>query len=298
MLGVKTLYYVSPQVWAWRKGRVRKIAALVDRMAVILPFEEEIYRRAGVPCEFVGHPIVDEIEAVLHSIGNTDQNTFKLNTLSRIDSRPFKASLGFDSDLPLLSLLPGSRPNELKRNLPVVIRIVKQFKKDPEINSGRNYQFCIPFAYNIDEGKYSHYLDSLRQEGVFITEGESVRVLAASDIAVVTSGTATLQAAFLGVPMVVIYKLSRLTYLLGRLIVRVPYISLVNLLAGKGVVSELLQQKANPDEVIGELKKILFDVPYRENMLNNYRMIRGLFTGKRASQRVAEILTEMAGWER
>jgi len=297
-LGVKTLYYVSPQVWAWRKGRVKKIAALVDRMAVILPFEEEIYRRAGVPCEFVGHPIVEEIEAILDSTVIGDQKTSKLNNLSRIDSRPFKTSLGLDPDLPLLSLLPGSRPHELKRLLPIMIGIVRQFKRDPEINSGRNYQFCIPLAQNTDEGKYSRYLDSLRQEGVFIKKGESVRALAASDMAIVASGTATLQAALLEVPMVVIYKLSPLTYLFGRLIVKVKHISLVNLLSGKGVVPELLQQRANPEEVIKELKKIMFDIPYREEMISYYRLIKRPFSRKRASQRVAEILVEVAGWER
>jgi len=296
-LGIKILYYVSPQVWAWRKGRIKKIASLVNRMATILPFEEEIYRKAGLPCEFVGHPIVDEIATVLQSAESLSTQPSAISEKSRaLDPELrtyFKGSLGLDRDRPLLSLLPGSRPHELKRLFPLMIGIVKQCKKEFS-----NYQFCIPLAPNTDERKYSLYLDSLRQEGVFIKRGESVRVLAASDMVVVASGTATLQAAFLEVPMVVVYKLSAITYLLGKLIIKVQYISLVNLLSGILVVPELLQKRANPEEVTKELKKIIDDTPYRERMLRYYRMIKKPFTGKSASKRVAEIIVEMAGWER
>jgi lipid-A-disaccharide synthase len=222
-LSIKILYYVSPQVWAWRKGRVKKIANIVDRMAVILPFEESIYGKAGVICEFVGHPILEEIEAVIKG-GDGGIIDSELRT-------HFKATLGLDPAKPLLSLLPGSRPHELNRLLPLMIDVLRQFKGDPEINSGKDYQFCIPLATNTDEGRYSVYLRALRQEGAAIRKGESVRVLAASDIAVVASGTATLQAAFLEVPMVVVYKLSPPTYLLGKLVIDVKYISLVNILS-------------------------------------------------------------------
>ena len=301
-LGIKILYYVSPQVWAWRKGRVKKIAGIVDRMAVILPFEEKIYREAGLKCEFVGHPILEEIESILESeVKNLPPsrpplvNNPPIPPLARGGKGGFKTALGLDSDKPLLSLLPGSRPHELNRLLPLMIEIVRQFKRDPEINSGKNYQFCIPLAPNTDESRYGLYLEALKQEGVIIKKGESVRVLAASDMAVVASGTATLQTAFLEVPMVVIYKLSLLTYLLGKLILDVKYISLVNILSGRGVVTELLQDRANPEYIIKELKKIMFDMNYREGMLNHYRLIKKLFSGKRASKRVAEMVMEMAG---
>jgi lipid-A-disaccharide synthase len=291
-LGIKILYYVSPQVWAWRKGRVKKIAGIVDRMAVILPFEEKIYREAGLKCEFVGHPILEEIESILDS---EVKNLPPIPPLAKGGKGGFKTTLGLDSDKPLLSLLPGSRPHELNRLLPLMLDIVRQFKGDPEINSGKNYQFCIPLAPNTDESRYGLYLEALKQEGVIIKKGESVRVLAASDMAVVASGTATLQTAFLEVPMVVIYKLSLLTYLLGKLILDVKYISLVNILSGRGVVTELLQERANPEYIIKELKKIMFDMNYREGMLNHYRLIKKLFSGKRASKRVAEMVMEMAG---
>ncbi|MFH0932826.1 MAG: lipid-A-disaccharide synthase, partial [Nitrospirota bacterium] len=145
-LGIKILYYVSPQVWAWRKGRVKKIAGLVDRMAVVLPFEAEIYRKAGVPCEFVGHPIVEEIETVLQSINPPPPPFTKGGKGGIIDPElrtSFKVSLGLEADLPLLSLLPGSRPHELKRLLPLMIEVVRQLKK-----GFSNYQFCIPLAPN------------------------------------------------------------------------------------------------------------------------------------------------------
>jgi lipid-A-disaccharide synthase len=308
---IKVLYYVSPQVWAWRKGRVKKIAGLVDRMAVILPFEVEIYRGAGLPCEFVGHPIIEEIEDVLKSTspplssfnfpfskggdrgvkgGSGEIINSKLRTI-------FKSTLGLNTDKSLLSLLPGSRPHEMKRHLPLIVDIVRQFKRDPEINSGRDYQFCIPLVSNIDEGAYRYYLDALIQEGAVIKKGETIQVLAASDMVVVASGTATLQAAFLEVPLVVIYKLSPFTYLLGKLFVNVKHISLVNILSGREVVPELLQQKANFKDIIERLKKILFDVSYKEEMINHYRIIREPFLGLRASKKVCEIIAEMAGWE-
>ncbi|OGW52005.1 MAG: hypothetical protein A2Y81_10240 [Nitrospirae bacterium RBG_13_43_8] len=307
-LGIKILYYVSPQVWAWRKNRVKKIAHLVDRMAVVLPFEAEIYRKAGVPCEFVGHPIIEEIETVLQSInppsppftkggsGGITDSQITARDLSLDDLSPelrkyFKTSLGFDPNQPLLSLLPGSRPHELKRLLPLVIEVVRQCKKE-----FRDYQFCIPLAPNTDEEKYGRFIDALEREGAVIKKGESIRVLTASDIAVIASGTATLQAAFLEVPMVVIYKLSPFTYLLGRLLVDVQHISLVNILSDRGVVPELLQQKASPENIIEEMRKLMEDGSYRESMVESFRSIREPFRDLRASKRVAEIIGEMAGW--
>ncbi len=295
-LGIKILYYVSPQIWAWRKGRIRKIAKLVDRMAVILPFEEDIYRTAGVSCEFVGHPILEEIEAVLESPVNSHQSLVTPNSNPpKVDRAYFKATLGFDPAKPLLSLLPGSRPNELNSLLPLMIDVVRQIKSDPEINSREKYQFCMPLAPNTEERKYSLYFETLRHEGVIIKKGESVRVLAASDMAVVASGTATLQTAFLEVPMVVVYKLSPLTYQLGKRIVDVKHISLVNILSGKEVVTELIQERANTEEVMKELKKIMFDTRYREEMFDNLRKMKEPFLRKNTSNRVAEMVMELAG---
>jgi lipid-A-disaccharide synthase len=276
-LRIKILYYVSPQVWAWRTGRVKKIAQIVDWMAVLFPFEEEIYKKEGVVCEFVGHPIFEEIEKFLNK-GDTEE---------------LKTSIGLVADRPVLSLLPGSRPNELTKLLPVMTAVVQQWKSDAQIHSIVDYQFCLPLAPNTDERQYRSSLEALRQEGVVITKGETVKVLSVSDMAVICSGTATLQAVFLEVPMVVIYKLSPLSYQVGKRIVKVKHISLINILSGREVVKELIQDAAQTENIINELKKIMFQTDYRENMINAYRDVKKSFSGKKTSQRVAEIVIEM-----
>ncbi len=303
-LGIQILYYVSPQVWAWRKGRVKKIAKLVNRMAVILPFEEKLYRDAGVPCEFVGHPILEEIESILYGEG---RNLPPLSpplvrggmggclTPNSALRSCFKSSLGLDPEKPLLSLLPGSRPHELQKLLPVMIEVIRKIKNDSAFKPFKEYQFCMPLAPNTDELKYSLFFAQLNKEGVAIRKGESVRVLAASDLAVVASGTATLQTAFLEVPMVVVYKLSPLTFHLGRRIVKVTHISLINILSGRTVVRELLQEEANPEEITKELERILIETEYREDMLRQYRTVREQFQGMSPSRRVAEMITGMMG---
>jgi len=273
---------------------VKKIASLVDRMAVILPFEEVIYRDAGLPTEFVGHPILEEIETVMRSSGLCSN----LTAITQETRAYFKTALGFRADTPLLAMLPGSRPSELSRHLPLMADVVRQFKSDPEINKTDAYQVCMPLAPNTDERHYSSSLEELKREGVIIKKGESVKVLAASDMAVVTSGTATLQTALLEVPMVVVYKLSPLTYQLGKLIIDVPYITLVNILAGRGVVPELIQDRANPAEIMKELKNIIFNIKHRQDIMNAYKSIKGPFIGKRASERVAEMVLELAGQDR
>ena len=271
---IKILYYVSPQVWAWRRNRTRKIARLVDKMAVILPFEDKIYRDAGLECEFVGHPVFDEIRGM------------------KIDKDAEKEALGLKRGRPLLALLPGSRPHELERLLPVTLDVVRQFKKEFE-----SFQFCMPLAPNTDFEEYRRILDDLRREGVVINKGESLRALAASDMAVIASGTATLQAVLLGVPFVVMYKLFPLTYWLGKMIVRVKHISLVNILSGRAVVKELLQADASPEKIINELWRIMNDSHYREGMISAFDRVKEIFSGKAASERVADIVIQMAGWE-
>lgn len=291
--GIKILYYVSPQVWAWRKGRVKQIAEIVDMIAVLLPFEEKIYKDAGVRCEFVGHPIMEEIEEVSNLYFK--KNEFIQPSINTEFRNFFKKLIGAQTDSQLIALLPGSRPHELERLLPVMVNVVKKFEADKELYTGNKFRFCMPLAPNTDENKYSLLLNELRDEGVLISKGNSVKVLAASDIAVVASGTATLQTALFEVPMIVVYKLSPLTFFLGKKIIKVSHISLVNILSGnKDVVKELLQDNANPDEVIKELKHIIYDQRYKNDILNNLRRIKSLFAGKKPSKRVADIVMELA----
>ena len=270
--GIKVLYYVSPQVWAWRKGRVKTIAEVSDRIAVILPFEEKIYRGTGVQCEFVGHPVLEEIESMTEDRAGLRKNS------------------GINTDSPVIALLPGSRPHELKSLLPVMIDVVRNFKAEfPDYNC----RFIMPVAPNVDIEKYQTYISRLRDEGVAVEKENAVKALSMADMAVIASGTATLQAAFLETPMVVIYKVSPFSYFIGRLIVNVKYISLINVISGREVVKELLQSQADAKNILRELKEIMLNKDYREQMINQFRTAKEMFKGRRPSKRVAEMAYEM-----
>jgi lipid-A-disaccharide synthase len=273
--GIRVLYYVSPQVWAWRSGRVKTMAEIANRIAVLLPFEESIYRDAGLPCEFVGHPVLDEVN------------------LLPSDRKELKMRLGLDPERKYLALLPGSRKHELKRLLPVLRGVMKRFKKEfPD------YGIVMPIAPNMDTIKFGSQLEAFENEGVVLLKESAVPAMACSEAAVVASGTAALQAAFLGTPLVVIYKVFPLTYYIGRtFILNVRYISLVNILLDRPVVRELLQGRASATNIMEELRKMLLDKEYRERMFSSFEDVKSLFTGTRPSMRTAEIVGEMAGWE-
>ncbi len=271
---LKVLYYVSPQVWAWRKGRVKTMREIADRVAVILPFEEEIYKNAGIPCEFVGHPVIEEIEEYKKNAECGVRNKNK----SEIKS-------------PVISLLPGSRSHELRTLLPVFIDLERLLREE---FAGCN--LVMPLAPNIETEKVKKYIDVLERRGVKCVKGEAIRALASSDMAVVASGTATLQAALLGIPMVVVYKLSPFTYFVGKNVLDIKHISLVNIIAGREVVPELIQHMANAENIMSHLRKISYDDAYRTGMISSFDEIGKIFSGRRPSSRVAEMAGEMAGW--
>lgn len=274
--GVKVLYYVSPQVWAWRRGRVKTMGEIADRVAVILPFEEEIYRKACVPCEFVGHPVMEEIE--------------ESEKTGRDEAGHHKSGSG----LPTLtiSLLPGSRPSELKRLFPVFTDFVGMFSHEfPQA------RLLLPLAQNVEDDHFKEHISILKKKGVMFMKDNALKALALSDMAVIASGTATLQSALLGTPLVVVYRVSPLTYFVGKSLVDVTHISLVNIIAGKEVVPELLQHEATAKNIMDQSRRILYDERYRESMISSFRKIRKLFSGRRPSRRVAEMIGEMAGWE-
>lgn len=281
--GLKVLYYVSPQVWAWRKGRVKTMARIADRLAVILPFEERIYERAGLPCEFVGHPVMEEIEQC--ESGRRKAEGGSENEKSEISDQqsPIKN--------PVISLLPGSRESELKALLPVFIEVVGTLKEDIP-GAG----FLLPLAPNIEGERFKDYFAALEGKGVTLLRGGALGALASSDLAVVASGTATLQSALVGTPMVVVYKVSPLTYLAGRAILDVKHISLVNIIAGEEVVPELIQHKATAKNIVDLSKRVLSDGGYRADMISSLGKIREAFAGKKPSLRVAELIGELAGW--
>ncbi len=291
-LGIKVLYYVSPQVWAWRKGRVKTIGRLIDKMAVILPFEGEIYKHDSIPCEFVGHPILDEIREVLK-----EAEVRSSDIVSQELKLKVREELGLMPDKPVMTLMPGSRAHEIKKLLPVMSDVVGGMKeRHPD------YQFVMPVAPNLDSNALSVISNELKKNthnALHITH-HSIKALLSADIALIASGTSALQSALLGVPMVVIYKLSPLTYLIGRFIVKVRHISLVNILLDKSArddsglrVKELLQNEANKRNIIMEMSKIIDDSGYRDEMASQLKKVRVLFVEKEASSRVAEIVREL-----
>ncbi|OGS40755.1 MAG: lipid-A-disaccharide synthase [Elusimicrobia bacterium RIFOXYD12_FULL_66_9] len=221
--GVPACYFVSPQVWASRPGRIKILKRLVRKMLVIFPFEEKLYREAGVPVEFVGHPLLDLIPEPSHHTP--------------------------DADTPLLGLLPGSRSSELKRHIPLFYEAFRLLRKTRP--GMRGLVFASP---NQPDSAYG-----LLPEGVEIVRESDYERRAALDLAICSSGTATLENALLGVPMVVVYKLSWPTYAIARALVKVKHIAMANLLAGRGVVPELIQRDATPERVAAEAARFLDD---------------------------------------
>ncbi|RMG01947.1 MAG: lipid-A-disaccharide synthase [Nitrospirae bacterium] len=268
--GIPVLYYVSPQIWAWRSKRIHTMKKLCDRVAVILPFEEEIYRREGIPVEFVGHPIMEDVEQIKGS------------------KEFLREEMGLSPERGVLALLPGSRESELKRMLPLYRQVLSLFKERYQA-----YQYILPLAEGVDEKRFNPELSGLENEGVRIIRGNASKAMYVSDFGLITSGTATLQAALIGLPMVVVYKVFPLTYLIGRLIVDVKHISLVNILAGEGVVRELIQWDATAENIMKELDRLILDDHYRRYMLGVFDKIRQTYEGRNPSLRVARIIKEL-----
>ena len=250
--GVPVVYFVSPQVWAWRRGRVRQIAANVDRMLVILPFEEEFYRRSGVPVEFVGHPLVDLVRAAR----------------SREQAL---GPLGLDPRRPTVALLPGSRHNEIDAHLGPMVGAATLLREE-----FLDLQFLLPIAPTVDPAEMRQRLLTLGPERlgiVMLTEGR-YDALAACDAAVVASGTATLETALLEVPMVVVYRMNPLTFMLARLASSVPHIGMPNLIVGRRVVPELVQGACRAERIAAELRRILTDPGVSGEMRSSLKEVR------------------------
>ena len=265
---VPVLYYISPQVWAWRKGRIKKIARRVDRMAVILPFEKDFYKKRGVEVEYVGHPLLDSIPR-------------KLSKTEVIEE------MGFKNAFPILGLLPGSRREEIRNLLPLMI-------KAAEMLSFRYHDLkCIlPLASTVPPGLVQ---SSIRQSSVEIkiSQGDIYKTLTACDLAIVASGTATLETAIMEVPMVIVYRVSPISFLVGKIVVKTPYIGLVNLVAGEEIVPELIQDEVTPYSLIHEALSILEDDRRKENMIKKLRLVKKKFGSEGASERTARIALEM-----
>jgi len=235
-LGIPVAYYVSPQLWAWRAGRIKTIKQFVNRMLVIFPFETAIYEQAGVPVEFVGHPLVDL-------------------AIAKRDRAGVLASAGLDVDRPVVALLPGSRPNELREILPTLADAgVLLARQQPGV------QFLVARAPALADQLFEP-LTRLTSAGIrhATVEGVTDDVLGAADVVVTASGTATVQTALHGRPMVVVYRLSPVTFMLGRPFVRVQTYGMVNLVAGRPIVPELIQDRFTPEATAREVLSLLTD---------------------------------------
>jgi lipid-A-disaccharide synthase len=267
-LGVPVVYYVSPQLWAWRPGRIQTMKALVDLVLPIFPFEERLYRAEGVDVTFVGHPLVELVDV-------------------RESREQLTARLDLDPARPIVSLLPGSRPNELHRIVPVLAAAV------PRIASAVvGTQFLVARAPNLPDSFFLPFLGS--GAPVRIVEGATDDVLAASDAVITASGTATVQTALHGKPMVVVYRLSPVTYKLGKPLVRVSMYSMVNLVAGARIVEELIQERCTPENVAREAVDLLTNPERVADMKEQLAIVRDKLGGIGASGRAADAILEVA----
>lgn len=256
-LGIPVVYFISPQVWAWRRGRVHAIARTVDHMLVLFPFEQEFYENHGVPVTYVGHPLVEQLEGVRRPRG-----------LPAAD-RPLR-----------VALLPGSRKMEIESLFPAMLDAVEELRKS------RDTEAFLIKAPTIDSASVRSMIEA-RGSDVRIVPHDGGRTLATADLAISSSGTATLEAAVIGVPVIVMYRLNRSTFALARLLVKVPHFSLVNIIAGRKIVPELIQSDVSGEKIAATAQALLAPERYLE-VLSELERVRDLLGEKGSSMRAAE----------
>ncbi|MBI3808957.1 MAG: lipid-A-disaccharide synthase [Nitrospirae bacterium] len=264
--GLRVVYYIAPQLWAWRPSRMKWMQRRVDHVMVILPFEEEIYRRAGVPCTFVGHPLLDDVAP-------------------SYDRDRLRAAYGLPRDACVIGLLPGSRAGEVKGLLPVFLDAARLLQRD------RPLRLILAVADTVDQEAIKRAGDEAGLD-VRLVPQDPNGVMAASDLLFIASGTATLQAAIIGTPMVIAYKLRWFTYLLARLLVRVDSYGLANIVAGKPFLPELIQHRATPENLADDARRILDDTVYRDGMRAEMARVRSLLGAPGASARAAAVVLD------
>ena len=261
--GLKVFYYISPQVWAWKRRRVKKVKRSVDKMLVILPFEEEFYKKYGVDVTYVGNPLLDE----LAKFGTANRSIFLRRN-----------SLGEKREI--IALLPGSRHQEVKRVLPVMLKAASHFP---------DYQFVVAGVSSLDKSLYKKILGN---SDVFLIENQTYELLQNSSAAVVTSGTATLETALFTVPEVVCYKATGISYCLARWMIKVKFISLVNLVMGREVVKELIQGEMTEANIVKELDQLLHNGKRQRQLLEDYEELKGRLGNAGASEKAAEVIID------
>lgn len=264
-LNIPVLYYISPQIWAWRQGRVNKIGKLVDHMAVILPFEKQFYKKHNIPVTFVGHPLLDNSRIFDKSLNKTTDNES------------------------VMGLLPGSRDGEIARHLPVMLeaaRLISEQKK--------KIKFIVSVASSAKKKYIEHIIKKYKKTiDLDIVTDTVDKIFKQCGLVVAASGTVTLEAAISVTPMIIIYKVSPISYWLGKIMIKINNIGLVNLIAGRKIVPELVQNKASPENIADKALAILNDSQGLEKLRNELCGIRDLLGGPGASERVADIALSM-----
>ena len=256
--GFKVLYYISPQLWAWKSSRAEILKKYVDKLYVILPFEKEFYKKFNYEVEYVGHPLLDEISDKIK-----DPLFYKKNALT------------FD---PIIAVLSGSRKQEIAVKLPIMLSMAKQFPK---------FQFVVACAPGIDKNFYTQFV---REHNVHYLLNQTYDILQHSEAALVTSGTATLETALFNVPQIVCYKGSVISYAIAKQLIKVKYISLVNLIAGKAVVPELIQFKLNEKNLRIHFERLVYNDEYRSTMREEYQILKDKLGNAGASERTAKLI--------
>jgi lipid-A-disaccharide synthase len=266
--GIPVLYYICPKIWASRPGRIKQIVRNVDRLAAIFPFEVELFGGQPIQVKYVGNPLLDEYHA----------------------PEPRGSVLrkhGLDETKPVVGLFPGSRKSEIRYILPTILKTAKLLKQQsPEL------QFMLPVASNLSE---SDLAASLQQEGVpaVLVQDDIYNVSAACDAVLSVSGTVTLQVALAGTPLAILYKTSTMTYAIGSRLVRIPLVGLPNIVAGREIVREFIQDNATPEQLTREMMKLLFDQPYRANVAADLSEMKNLLGTRGCAKRVANMIHEM-----
>ncbi|MGA7161836.1 MAG: lipid-A-disaccharide synthase [Bacteroidota bacterium] len=265
--GVKVVYYISPQVWAWKKGRVKKMRGIIDAMLVVFPFEEEIYRKGGIEVKFVGHPLLEELNVEF----TRDQ---------------FCKRFGIDPEKKILALIPGSRPQEVQNLFSVMVRSASLLQDE------ENLEVIVAVAPNLHKELFSAYLPENHQ--LHFVENATHEIMKYAHLAIVTSGTATLETACFETPMIVVYRTSWLTYLVARALVRIKNIGLVNIVAGRSIVPELIQHNVTVQKIVELATGLLKNDAERAAMKNNLSTVKGLLGAKGASANVADVILAMS----
>jgi len=262
--GYKTLYYITPQIWAWGGWRIRTMYRFVDKLVVVLPFEKRFYENLGLDVSFVGHPVLDLVER-------------------RLSREEFCARLGLNPGAPIIGLLPGSRADEVKRILPTLLLSVRAFD---------DAQCVLALSSNLDRSIVEEAVERLLSR-VRIVTGMTYEAMGCSDLLLVASGTATLEAAVLSTPMIIVYRVSLLSWIIAKFLVKTAHIGLVNLVAGRGVVPEFIQFRATPRRLSSAIGELLEDRARRESMAFELKRVRELLGERGATERAARIVVEM-----